>query len=61
MLTPVLSVPSNRPNATFDGAARRLYPIRLGEVAGPSRTLRAGVSAMGFGGINTALCWQRYH
>ena len=42
----------DRPGDTFDGAAKRLYPIRFGSIAGPDRTLRAGVSAMGFGGIN---------
>ena len=41
-----------RPHTAFETTAQGLYPILLGEVADPSRTLRAGVSAMGFGGIN---------
>jgi enediyne polyketide synthase len=42
----------HRPHAAFDGAARSLYPIREGVLLDPVRTVRAGVSAMGFGGIN---------
>lgn len=41
-----------QPNAVFESTARTLYPILHGEIKHPSRTLRAGVSAMGFGGIN---------
>jgi enediyne polyketide synthase len=41
-----------RPHSVFETTARGLYPILRGEVADPSQTLRAGVSAMGFGGIN---------
>jgi len=40
------------PHPVFDGPARALYPVRHGEVRDPGRPLRAGVSAMGFGGIN---------
>ena len=40
------------PHPVFDTKARQLYPILLGEVRAPSDTLRAGVSSMGFGGIN---------
>ena len=43
----------SRPNELFETTARALYPILQGEVAEPSRTLCAGVSAMGFGGINS--------
>ena len=42
-----------QPNPVFDEAARRLYPILRGEQLDPGETVRAGVSAMGFGGINT--------
>jgi acyl transferase domain-containing protein len=42
-----------RPSEVFETAARSLYPILRGEVAEPTRRLRAGVSAMGFGGINS--------
>jgi acyl transferase domain-containing protein len=42
-----------RPHTAFETTARGLYPILLGEVVDPSWTLHAGVSAMGFGGINT--------
>ena len=41
------------PNATFCSDARVLYPVRTGRVGSPDETIRAGVSAMGFGGINT--------
>lgn len=41
------------PNPTFQKEARALYPVRHGEVRAPGETLRAGVSAMGFGGMNT--------
>ena len=40
------------PNPVFVSSARALYPIRRGEVRDPSEAIRAGVSAMGFGGIN---------
>ena len=40
------------PNATFDGEARSLYPVMEGSVQPATSRLRAGVSAMGFGGIN---------
>ena len=41
------------PNAVFETTAHSLYPILQGEVASADRKLRAGVSAMGFGGINS--------
>jgi enediyne polyketide synthase len=41
-----------KPNAVFEGIASGLYPIQQGEVRDPESILRAGVSAMGFGGIN---------
>lgn len=40
------------PNSAFDKTARGVYPIQLGTRHEPSETLRAGISAMGFGGIN---------
>ncbi|MGJ5672489.1 MAG: SDR family NAD(P)-dependent oxidoreductase [Nostochopsis sp.] len=40
------------PNAVFEISARSLYPILQGEVRPQTDILRAGVSAMGFGGIN---------
>ncbi len=40
------------PHQAFDGAARRLYPVRHGRQEAADRSLKAGVSAMGFGGIN---------
>ncbi|MEQ1568319.1 MAG: beta-ketoacyl synthase N-terminal-like domain-containing protein, partial [Myxococcota bacterium] len=43
----------DQPNPVFDAEARALYPARTGEVRDPSATLVAGVSAMGFGGINS--------
>jgi acyl transferase domain-containing protein/NAD(P)-dependent dehydrogenase (short-subunit alcohol dehydrogenase family)/acyl-CoA thioesterase FadM len=36
----------------FDTAARRLYPVRLGRREPAGQRLTAGVSSMGFGGIN---------
>ncbi len=41
-----------RPHSAFAAAARSLYPIREGAILDPAQTFRAGVSAMGFGGIN---------
>ncbi|MEQ8825375.1 MAG: SDR family NAD(P)-dependent oxidoreductase [Filomicrobium sp.] len=43
------------PNDAFNNAADRLYPIRSGEVHASETTMHAGVSAFGFGGINTHL------
>lgn len=40
------------PNPAFETAAKGLYPVLHGRREEPSKTLRAGVSAMGFGGIN---------
>lgn len=41
------------PSVIFDKEAKHLYPILQGEVKLSTDTLRAGVSAMGFGGINS--------
>jgi enediyne polyketide synthase len=43
----------DEPNEAFNGAAAHLFPIRCGEVHAPDTVMRAGVSAFGFGGINT--------
>ncbi len=43
----------DEPNDAFDGMGAHLYPIRLGEVRSSDAVMRAGVSAFGFGGINT--------
>jgi len=40
------------PNAVFESFARCLYPILQGKVRNQTNILTAGVSAMGFGGIN---------
>jgi enediyne polyketide synthase len=40
------------PNPIFAQSAHALYPILRGEVRDPGATIRAGASAMGFGGIN---------
>ena len=40
------------PHPAFDNQAKVLYPVRYGIKRDESETLRAGVSAMGFGGIN---------
>ncbi|WP_414578975.1 type I polyketide synthase [Anabaena sp. CCY 9402-a] len=41
------------PNPVFDSSAQCLYPIIQGEIRPASDQLVAGVSAMGFGGINS--------
>ncbi|BBO69236.1 hypothetical protein DSCA_31660 [Desulfosarcina alkanivorans] len=43
------------PHQAFDSAARRLYPVRHGRRVPAHKQLTAGVSAMGFGGINCHL------
>jgi enediyne polyketide synthase len=43
----------DEPNEAFSGTASRLFPIRFGEARSPDEVMRAGVSAFGFGGINT--------
>ena len=40
------------PHPVFDTKAHRLYPAKMGEILSPEETITAGVSAMGFGGIN---------
>lgn len=40
------------PHASFADSARALYPVLDGQIKAPGESLRAGVSAMGFGGIN---------
>jgi enediyne polyketide synthase len=40
------------PHPAFDNPVKELYPIRHGSKQDENETLRAGVSAMGFGGIN---------
>ena len=42
----------HEPHPAFDHAARRLYPVRQGRRESATKQLRAGVSSMGFGGIN---------
>ncbi len=41
------------PNPIFDDKATALYPITHGQVRDSASTIYAGVSAMGFGGINS--------
>lgn len=41
-----------QPHAIFAEEARGLYPLLRGEIRDTTSTMRAGVSAMGFGGIN---------
>jgi enediyne polyketide synthase len=41
------------PNPVFDSECRGIFPLTRGEVLPPTQTIRAGVSAMGFGGINS--------
>ncbi len=42
----------SEPHAFFDTGAKPLYPVRKGRVVSKKDSIRAGVSAMGFGGIN---------
>lgn len=41
-----------QPNEVFNGEAQGVYPLLRGQVRSPTAPMRAGVSAMGFGGIN---------
>ncbi|MCK5405066.1 MAG: polyketide synthase, partial [Desulfobulbaceae bacterium] len=40
------------PNPIFNDTARSIYPILTGEILPAAKKLKAGISAMGFGGIN---------
>ncbi len=44
------------PHPIFKTDAKAIYPILTGKIVSPDETLRAGVSAMGFGGINCHVC-----
>jgi len=44
------------PHPVFKSDAHALYPILTGKKTDPGETMRAGVSAMGFGGINCHVC-----
>jgi enediyne polyketide synthase len=46
------------PNPVFGRTAHGVYPIRRGEVRDPEQPILAGVSAMGFGGINCHLALE---
>ncbi|MBN2348917.1 MAG: SDR family NAD(P)-dependent oxidoreductase [Bacteroidales bacterium] len=45
-------------NPIFEDTAKILYPIMFGEIKDPKSKLLAGVSAMGFGGINSHVVLQ---
>ncbi|TRV42310.1 MAG: type I polyketide synthase [Microcystis panniformis Mp_MB_F_20051200_S9] len=47
------TVGCKEPNPIFETTALCLYPILQGEIYQPTAILKAGVSAMGFGGINS--------
>lgn len=47
------TVNCQEPNPVFNETAQCLYPVQLGEIYPHTEILRAGVSAMGFGGINS--------
>jgi enediyne polyketide synthase len=40
------------PNDVFDSEAQGIYPLLRGEIRSATASMRSGVSAMGFGGIN---------
>ncbi len=48
------------PNPVFQDTAKNVYPLVTGEVCPPSKKLRAGISAMGFGGINCHVTVESY-
>ena len=48
------------PSAVFDDTVRTVYPLLTGAVLPGSTRLRAGVSAMGFGGINCHVTVESY-
>lgn len=50
----------SQPHPIFSNQANNLYPVMLGEICDPKIKLRAGVSAMGFGGINTHVTLESY-
>ena len=41
------------PNPAFEASARHLFPVQIGRHLPAAEVIRAGVSAMGFGGINS--------
>jgi enediyne polyketide synthase len=47
-----------KPYKAFHEEAHRLYPLRKARLWDPQRPLRAGVSAFGFGGINTHIALE---
>ncbi|MEJ2641732.1 MAG: type I polyketide synthase, partial [Desulfosarcinaceae bacterium] len=49
------------PHPVFEEKARRLYPLREGEVRPADAYLKAGISAMGFGGINSHVTISSAH
>jgi acyl transferase domain-containing protein/NAD(P)-dependent dehydrogenase (short-subunit alcohol dehydrogenase family)/phosphopantetheinyl transferase/acyl carrier protein/3-hydroxymyristoyl/3-hydroxydecanoyl-(acyl carrier protein) dehydratase len=49
------------PNLVFDSVARNLYPIIQGKKLDSEKKVRAGVSAMGFGGINSHVTIESYN
>ncbi len=48
------------PNLIFQDKARWFYPAIDGRLCDPKQNIRAGVSAMGFGGINTHTTLESY-
>jgi len=44
------------PHPVFESEAKSLYPILSGKTVATKEKLRAGISAMGFGGINCHVC-----
>ena len=48
------------PNALFANEARHFFPVMNGKRHAPTEVMRAGVSAMGFGGINTHVTMESY-
>ena len=48
------------PNKTFSEEHMPVYPILSGEILDSKKVMRAGISAMGFGGINTHVTIESY-
>lgn len=58
VLPPIANI--DFPNKTFSEDHMPVYPIVTGEILDPRKVMRAGISAMGFGGINSHVTIESY-
>ncbi|MBF0503524.1 MAG: SDR family NAD(P)-dependent oxidoreductase [Candidatus Omnitrophica bacterium] len=49
-----------KPNDVFKDKAKNLYPLIQGAVLSPAKSVRAGISSAGFGGINCHVAVESY-